>query len=227
MEHFYDGAMKEKKYAFIASIPEREKMLEKTVASLRNQVDELRVSLNEYHHIPKFLHEKEVVLLDNSKGDAAKFYFADRFKGYIFTCDDDLIYPPNYCDYLIQAVNKYKCICTLHGRKYPRPVIGFQHVLLGYPCLGSVPYDIQVDVGGDGVMCYHTDFFNITYDEFTKKNMSQLFVARKAYELGVKIMGIRHEYNYLTYQNPEWTIWDDSMKNDFKEQTEFLKGFLK
>jgi hypothetical protein len=57
--------------------------------------------------------------------------------------------------------------------------------------------------------------------------MSQLFVARKAYELGVKIMGIRHEYNYLTYQNPEWTIWDDSMKNDFEEQTEFLKGFLK
>lgn len=224
MEHFYDGIMK---VALIASIPEREKMLEKTVQSLRGQVDELRVSLNEYQHIPRFLNKKEVVLLDNSKGDAAKFYFADKFKGYIFTCDDDLIYPVGYTDYLIEAVKRYNCICTLHGRKYPRPVTGFQNLLCGYPCLGNVPYDVAVDVGGDGVMCYHTDFFNITYGEFTKKNMSQLFVARKAKEKGIKIMVIKHDYNYLQYQAPEWTIWDESMRSNFVEQTEMLKGFLK
>jgi hypothetical protein len=212
--------------ALIASIPEREQMLERTVRSLRNQVDEIRVSLNDYKHVPRFLNKKECIILDNSMGDAAKFYFADKFEGYIFTCDDDLIYPKNYVRYMIQGIKRYNSVVTLHGRKYSRPVIGFQEAFTGYPCLGDVIQDIEVDVGGDGVMAYHTDLINFFYDEFKSKNMSQLWVAKKCKEHGIKIMVLAHKTGCLQYQYPKWTIWDEANKEGFKEQTELLKTFL-
>ena len=120
----------------------------------------------------EFLFDCHNIILDNSKGDAGKFYFADKLKGYILTCDDDLIYPPDYVDKMIEGVKKYRCACTLHGRDYSRPVIGFQQAFIGYPCLGDVLNDVKVDVGGDGVMCWHTDFLKVKFSDFKQKNMS-------------------------------------------------------
>lgn len=214
------------KVAMIASIPEREAMLERAVASLRNQVNEIRVALNDYDHVPKFLNKNEVIILDNTMGDAGKFYFADQFEGFILTCDDDLIYPECYVRKMIHGVEQHKCICTLHGRDYIGPITGFQQNFKGYPCLGEVTKDVQVDVGGDGVMCYHTDYFKISFLDFHSKNMSQLWVAKKAKESGVKIMVLAHKADYLKYQMPTWTIWDEANEEGFKEQTVLLKSFL-
>ena len=215
------------KVVLIASIPEREQMLERTVRSLRNQVDEIRVSLNDYKHIPKFLSKNECIILDNSMGDAAKYYFADQFKGYILTCDDDLIYPPNYVNYMIRATERYnECAVTLHGRDYSRPVIGFQQAFKGYPCLGDVLEDIEVDVGGDGVMCWHTDYLKVKFEDFKSKNMSQLWFAKLCIEQQVPIICLAHKEGYLKYQYPTWTIWDEANKEGFREQTALLKTFL-
>jgi hypothetical protein len=224
--------------ALIASIPEREQMLERTVRSLRNQVNDLRVTLNDYDHIPKFLNKKECIILDNSLGDAGKFYFADQFKGYIFTCDDDLIYPSDYVRFMIAGIKRHNCVVTLHGRNYlklreyiidgrkVKEERGFQSNFEGYPCLGEVIKDTQVNVGGDGVMCYHTDLINFTYNDFKSKNMSQLWVAKKCKEQGMRIMVLAHKADYLKYQMPSWTIWDEANKEGFKEQTALLKTFL-
>jgi hypothetical protein len=212
--------------ALIASIPERELMLERTVRSLRNQVNDLRVSLNDYDHVPKFLNKKECIILDNSLGDAGKFYFADQFKGYIFTCDDDLIYPSDYVRFMIAGIKRHNCVCTLHGRNYIGPITGFQQGFNGYPCLGEVTKDTQVNVGGDGVMAYHTDLINFTYNDFKSKNMSQLWVAKKCKEQGMRIMVLAHKADYLKYQMPAWTIWDEANKEGFIEQTKLLKTFI-
>lgn len=216
------------KIAMIASIPEREKMLEKTVDSLRPQVDEIRVALNSYSHIPKFLNKAEVVMLDNEKGDAGKHYFADQFDGYLLTCDDDLIYPPGYVDKMIAGVEKYQCACSLHGRVYKfRPILNFQMMFIGYPCLSTVQHDVKVDIGGTGVMCWHTDLLKIRYDDFKSKNMSDLWFAKRCVEQEVGIMCLAHSGDYLKYQAPQWTIWEDAAKSNFREQTELMRTFLK
>jgi hypothetical protein len=216
------------RYALIASIPEREQMLQKTVESLRPQVDKVYVTLNGYDHIPDFLTGCEVIQLDNSKGDAGKFYFAERLKGYIFTCDDDLIYPPDYVQFMINGLYRYpECAVTLHGRKYSRPIQGFQRAFEGFPCLGDVKEDIAVDVGGDGVMCWHTDDLKIKFDDFKQKNMSQLYFSKLCKEQSVPIIVLAHKTGYLGYQNPAWTIWDESSKEGFVKQTELLKTFLR
>ncbi len=61
--------------AQIATIPDRIKLLEITVKSLLPQVDQLNVMLNGWNHEPSIRDNKiSYYHLDNSKGDAAKFY---------------------------------------------------------------------------------------------------------------------------------------------------------
>jgi hypothetical protein len=212
----------------IASIPEREEMLKKTVESLRNQVNDLYIALNNYDHTPEFLHDCHVVLLDNKMGDAGKFFFTEIIKGYILTCDDDLIYPPEYVDYMIQGILQHPgCAVTLHGRDYSRPVVGFQQAFTGYPCLGDVLADVEIDVGGDGVMCWHTDYLKVQYEDFKQKNMSQIYFSKLCHEQNVPIIVLAHRADYLKYQFPVYTIWDEEAKSGFKRQTELLKSFLK
>ena len=67
----------------IASIPDRVELLRQTVESLRPQANRIFVALNGYTFTPDFLKEGEYVHLDNSTGDAAKFYNVENINGYI------------------------------------------------------------------------------------------------------------------------------------------------
>lgn len=216
-----------KKYACIASIPEREKMLKKTIECLRPQVDGIRVALNNYTQLPSFLNKNEVIFLDNSKGDAGKFYFVDQLEGYIFTCDDDLIYPPDYVKYMIQGINRHKCTVTLHGKTYSLPIESFGRPLGNYRCLDEVTSDGRVDIGGTGVMAWHSASLKVRFEDFQSKNMADLWFAKLCHEQGVKIMCLAHKKGNLAYQGPKQTIWDEEKKKGFAEQTKILKSFLK
>lgn len=213
----------------IASIPIREKMLEKTVESIRKQsfkVDNIKISLNNYKTIPKFLDISEVILMDNRLTDANKFYMADKFSGYLLTCDDDLIYPSNYVAYMISGVDKYKCACTLHGKLYPKKFVNFQTTQANFTCLNDVLSDGRVDVGGTGVMAWHSDFLKVKYSEFKSKNMADLWFAKICHEQNVKIICLAHQKGNLVYQGPEHTIWEEEKSKGFVDQTKLLKSFL-
>ena len=214
----------------IASIPEREHMLEKTIKSLRKQCDRIWVGLNNYKAIPKFLGEQEASIFDNKTGDAVKFYGAENLEGYVLTCDDDLIYPKDYVAYMTNRLYEYSdhgvCAVTLHGKEYHRPIRAFNKTLRTHRCLGIVPEDAYVDVVGTGVLCYHTDLIKVSYNDFKRPNMADLWFSKLAKEQGMYLVCLIHESGFLKYQEPEWTIWEDTMKKNFEEQTALLKTFL-
>ena len=55
--------------AAMATMPERLDILEKTVASLRPQVDVIRVYLNNFNEVPPFLNPEEGLLSQKASGD--------------------------------------------------------------------------------------------------------------------------------------------------------------
>lgn len=211
----------------IASLQDREQMLKKTVESLRPQCDKIFVALNGYRAVPEFLKEDEYVMLDNSRGDAAKFYNIERLEGYILTCDDDLIYPADYVQYMKIGVDKYGCPCTLHGKTYNIPVKAFNITRANFQCLNDVFGDGRVDIGGTGVMCWHSSQIKISYSQFGSKNMSDIWFAKICKEQGVKIMCLEHFKGQLVYQGPKDTIWQQEKSKGFVEQTKLLKTFIK
>lgn len=204
----------------IASIPDRAQMLKTVVASLYNQCDELNLMLNGYTAPPEWVaffdkRKLHTYLLDNSLGDGAKFLHADE--GYILTCDDDLAYPSDYAARMCIAARDYNGITSLHGKKIidlPMTLYHGKKHLQGYRCIGYVAEDVQVDIPGTGVMCYHTDRFKPDLTRFERRNMADVWIAIQAREQQVPIIVLAHELDYLTYLNPKGTIWEANCTNE-------------
>lgn len=209
--------------AKIASLPKRERLLKRTVESLRPQVDNIFVALNGYQHTPDFLDFGEYVHLDNSTGDAAKFYDIENINGYVLTCDDDLIYPPNYVSYMIRGLHRHNAITTLHGKVYPRPVTTFKNTKLSVQCLRNLYEDVKVEVPGTGVLCFHTDMIDLNYKDFKLPNMADIWMGKFAHEQNVDIVALAHDASYLTYQHPNFTVYKAEKKKGFELQNKLLQ----
>lgn len=219
--------------AGIASIFPRQDALERVIDSISPQVDKVYVSLNDYPQVPLYASKYgnvEFLMNSNENGDASKFACVDKVDGYYLSCDDDLVYPPHYVDYMTSRCDYYKAIVTLHGKIYDRtqlPVKSFRRsIKTNIRCLNGWDKDIEIDIGGTGCLCYHTDFFKLTLDAFPYKNMADVQLSLEAHKQGVKIIALAHPGNYLQYLRPkDLTIWQTT--TDDSIQTRILNEFLK
>lgn len=237
--------------AQLATIPGRESSLKLTMKSLSNQVDKLQVAFNGFTDDQLFepvnpdddirtlricsYGDPDLMIwkrLDNSTGDAAKFYNIETIEGYFFSCDDDLIYPPDYVQYMISKIEQYqrKAIITLHGRNYQPGKIGkyygSSYRTEAYHCLANVEGDHQVMIGGTGVMAFHTDTIRVLYDEFKAPNMADLWMGIFAKQQGVPIIVAEHRSGWLQLgYDGEDTIWNKHF-NDDSLQTEIYNKYM-
>lgn len=207
----------------IASIPEREESLKRTVDSIIDQVDHVYLSLNNYTESPFNDPKITAVLLDNSRRDCAKFLDIEKRQGYILLLDDDIQVPRTYCADFRCSIDRYKCVCTLHGKNFKRPFQSFIHLKDNYRCLGNVLKDAQVEVGGTGVMGWHSDFLKVKYSDFNEPGMADICMAKACKERGVKIMVLAHTENYLKYTRFGNTLFTAEIKKGFKRQDEILR----
>lgn len=201
--------------AQMATYPARENILPMAVNSLINQVDRMNVMLNAYDHIPECCkHPKiQTQILDNAMTDGAKFFGIENVKGYVFTVDDDIIYPPDYIQKSIEAIEKYnrKYIITYHGRVWnPLPITSFYRDRAAmYRAIEGFEGDHIVQCGGDGVMAWHSDTFQMRYDYVEGPDMSQTWMALACNAAGVKQIAIGHPLGWLKPidLDIEDTIW--------------------
>jgi len=189
------------------------------------------VALNKYTDVPHFLcNNRKIVyaLMDNRYGDAAKFYDVDTRSGYVLTCDDDLVYPPDYSTFMINGVKKHGGVVSLLGKRYDnRPIPSFRSGYTAlYKCLGRVIGDHEVHLGGTGAMAFHSDSLKISMDDFPVPNMADIWLAKLAHEQGAKITVLAHPSRYVQHHTYSRRIWITERKND-GYQTEVLNSFLK
>jgi len=154
----------DKRIVGIASIRERVASLKLTINSLYHQVDVICVYLNDYESVPKFLKRKKIeVYQGDDLTDLGKFYGLNFHSGYYFSCDDDLLYPSNYIEYMISKIDHHNCIVSCHGRKFNYPIKSYYRSAKSFHCLQHVKMDVRVNCGGTGVMGFRTDIgFNLS-----------------------------------------------------------------
>ena len=208
-------------------MPERKELLILVINSLLPQVDKIHVALNGYKEIPEALvglDKVECEILDNSLGDSAKFLHADIPDVVYFGCDDDLLYPMGYCDYLQARMEYYNGLVSLHGRKYlPRST--FKQWVGNYRCLNNVDQDVKVNLVGSGVCCFNTSRLEVTIRDFKTRNMADCYLSRCASLQGVPMTVLAHKSNYLTYLSPKNTIWQST--HDYSIHTAVLRSYIK
>lgn len=207
----------------------RDSFLFKTIESVYNQADVINICLNSHSEIPKELVDSKIncYITDNNIGDGYKFLRLKDSNGYYFTIDDDLIYPPDYADYMVDNYMKYRGrhIVTLHGRSFISFPISsyYQSKRDSYRCLGDVSKDVIVQFGGTGVMMFHTDLLKFSHNDIEMSNMADIWLSVFAKEKNIKIMCVKHKSDFLKYQNGvgNETIFDIH-KNKDRVQTRIV-----
>jgi len=212
--------MSEKTIVNVASY-NRVGCLVNTINSIYDQCDEINIFLNDHiGEIPEKLLDNKINLFfsDNSYGDALKFGKLMESDGYYLTIDDDLIYPPNYVNYMVSRCKEYsnKRVITLHGRNFTSfPINSYYNSYSeNYHCLKPQRKNVLVQFGGTGVMCFHTNLMKIPIDFFLYPNMADIWVGKYCIENNVEMICITHSGDFLKYQPQKSTIYDTESKSD-------------
>ena len=192
--------------ATMATMPGREQSLEETVRSILPQVDELHIYMNNIKSYPFFAGDPKIKLYFSEEhhgdlGDAGKFYTADKIKGYHFTIDDDLIYPPDYVNTMVAAIEKYnrKCAISCHGRMFDKlPVKSYyKNYTKAYSCLRDVNEDVYAHIVGTGVLAYHTDTLQLNLAVFEYTNMADIWFSKFCNNKNIPRVIIAHRKKWI------------------------------
>ncbi|MBN67868.1 MAG: hypothetical protein CME32_01130 [Gimesia sp.] len=207
--------------ACLASIPTREAALSKTVASLIDQVDALKIHLNGYTSIPLFLnhHKIEVVLGDNSRGDNSKFHWIDALSGYVFTCDDDLLYPPNYIQQMQRGIDAYRCLVGASGSSFKEtgPLSSFLTGIAIHPLQREIQADTNADIVGTGTFGFHTDDLRLKFSDIIDFNMADISLLRIARRDKIPRKVIRHPDKWIVRSTNDHGIYEQNLADDSLE----------
>jgi hypothetical protein len=110
--------------AHMATYPARVAFLERSLATLADQVDQVFLCLNEFTEIPSFLKSyKNVtpVIPDEDFKDVGKFLFAPDPDDLVVMADDDLLYSPKHVRRLRRIggeIGLETCVVGVHGTIY-------------------------------------------------------------------------------------------------------------
>ncbi|WP_417420372.1 hypothetical protein [Halomonas sp.] len=186
----------------IASIPQRANALKETIRSLEHQVDKIGVFLDKYNQVPDFILDNPKVVykissdFDSEIGDAGKFYWVDEFEGFYFTCDDDLIYPKDYVERIINKIVSFRepVVVGWHGSVILQPFENYYNTKSRrvFSFSAPRPYDTPVHVLGTGCLGFHTSHMSVSFKNFETPNMADVYFALLGQQQQVPFIVIEH-----------------------------------
>ena len=206
--------------ANLATIKSRRYTLQGVIDSLKNQVDTVRVYANDY--VPE-VRDAEVYTGEDYT-DNSKFYWLPQSEGIYLSCDDDLIYPPDYVETILEGMRKYPgCWITFHGRKLLGYGLDYYRGHLVYRCLGDVAGDYELDVPGTGVSAFNTKDFKFDMREWKYKRMSDIMAGQEIAKRKKKIICLSHKAGWIKHLENKSTIYHEEIgKLDQNQQADLV-----
>jgi glycosyltransferase involved in cell wall biosynthesis len=219
-------------FAGMASIPERETHLKKSIESIIPCVDHLFIFLNDYHELPPWLtgNIKVTAFLSSQQhsnmGDSGKFFGLNKIEHedfYYFTIDDDMIYPPDYTWTMIRKIEQYhrKCVVSCGGYIMEHSVDHFYKDRLQNWHI-SLPNseDRPVHILHTGLAAWHSSTLSFRYEDCLKPNMADLWLAVTAQRKQIPMIVIERPVNWVkTQSTPIHKTIYGRYRNDCHEQT--------
>lgn len=205
----------------MATIPKRIPLLETVVNCIIPQVDHLNIYLNNFEEVPWFLNHEKITVVrsqdEGDRGDAGKFFWADKVQGYYFTIDDDIIYPPDYVEKLKEALDKRgkKCAVGVHGEMYPDVIRHWtKDRIKTYHFYYENQKDTPVHVLGTGCAAFHTEKLQVKPEDFKTPNMADVwFTLICARNLFYRVV-VAHQRGWLNILHlpMEETLWGKTVQ---------------
>ncbi|GJQ11350.1 hypothetical protein GpartN1_g3141.t1 [Galdieria partita] len=222
----------------MASTWPRTQLLYDSLYSLAPQIDIIYLYLNDYEHIPSFLHVDFVQIVScpesSDLGDIGKFYVTPH-ADYHFTLDDDIIYP---WDFVMEMISCYTslpqpALLGVHGVMLDQEKLFRQDYFQSRTVISlemAVPCPCQVNILGTGAMLYQPRSFNIPKEIFIEKNMADIYIAILAKSRNINLFIVNRSSYWLTEQRKDDipSIYEDFIRNGQKRRkiTKMLREFM-
>lgn len=228
--------MKEKIIAFIATVKERELQLKIVLSQIYDQVDKIHLVLNWYEEIPEWIKNKEriyaylnpenknahdaiwsrleeIEAIDNVIASAEKY---KKPECYYFILDDDLLYPADYVEKLIAAIERHerRAVITVHGTNFSRPVESYCKSRTSYTFSDVLERDIFVDMTGCGTTAFHSSTVKPTLQNFPIPFNRDLYFSILCARQNIKIVSIQRQQGWiLPLKTSGETVFDTTAKS--------------
>ena len=182
----------------MATFPGRFAVIKQAVQSLLDQSlppDKILIHVNESDEIPPLPVDSRIVVSGSLKEnitDIGKFKLASNVNnGIVLTVDDDIHYPENYIQTMVNAVNRYdgEAIIGVHGCVLPvgAPVLDWKEYRSKrrvHWFQRSVSTDLPVNIVGTGTMAYDASKIKFSWEEYEEQRMVDIHVAVEAQKRG-------------------------------------------
>ena len=188
----------------MASFPKRRESLRQSLATLLPQLDELILYLNDYENIPYFCqHPKLRIVLGKSTcgdlRDNGKYFDLPKDNcSYVFTFDDDIIYPADYVQRMIHYIEMFdrRAVVGVHGVIFPERELTdlVQRTVYGFRFKHHGAF---VDLLGTGTTGWHSSALKPELDHFPTKGVCDLWFARLATEAEMPLFNVPREKDWL------------------------------
>jgi len=213
----------------MATMPSRVNTAIKTIESIYEQADIIRLYLNNFNTIPKeFIRDKIVIHQGDDLKSTGKLFWALNKNEYYFCIDDDLYYPPSYATDMINKLNEHSdnIIVSLHGKILTdgKKTSYFRNIRESFHCLNVVTKDRFVHVIGNGVSAFNTNNISIDYKKFKYLYMDDISVSLELMKAGKRRLVMAHKKDYLTYLPPSGETLHSKYVNNDKTQTEMVNS---
>ncbi|MBP9675016.1 MAG: hypothetical protein KBD63_07970, partial [Bacteriovoracaceae bacterium] len=188
----------------VASFPARKESLRMVIDSIYHQAKNIHVHLNNYASIPTFLKLKKIKITQSSLtgdlGDLGKFSRTLKQKGYIFTIDDDIFYPTDYAQVMIQEIERLKreaFICVHANMIQKIPVQSYYKEKIGLHFTKELLHAQKAHIPGTGTMAYHSQLIQLGHVPLQYKNMSDLWLAMIAKKKNIPVWVVARDDKWL------------------------------
>ena len=222
--------------AGLATMPSRIDSLKNMLPTILNQVDRLYLFLDRYKYFPEIHHEKIVTLRSQDFGDLRAngkllgMIFCPDNCSY-FAVDDDIVYPPDYCDKLsaLLEANQNTAI-GVHGSLFKnsygiKNYVTDRHVIHRTHSLGRL---IEVDIASTDTICLSTSSSKLDVRKWSMTNRVDLCLNIELEAIGIKRLLMPREAGWIgEIESCQPDSIYRALLNDCSEQTQITNAFLK
>jgi hypothetical protein len=188
----------------LSSILERSNNLLNVIEVIINQCDVLFLNLVGY--------ENDSVHINNSKikinyfteaGSEIRFFNYNDVPedSYYFTIDDDILYPKDYTDKIINNMNIYnnEVVCCVHGSNIDKNLNSnfYKKNRKVFHFKDKLDQNTEVMIPGVGTSCFYKRNMKLNISNYKTKNMSDTYTGCFLAEQNVKRISIKRESNWL------------------------------
>jgi SEC-C motif len=223
--------------ASMATMPSRLATFARALEDILPQVDRAYVYLDNFPTVPPFLLDRPNIKILHGKdqGDvhgSGKFIPLKRLDvpSIFVTVDDDIKYPANYVDTLVDFLAKTggRYLVGAHGRTFVPPHLSYVRDAIALPFFGGVAANCHVHELGTGTCAFVSSVLDFDVETWPYHDSQDICLAIEAEKRSIPRISIRRPAGWLRAYaelQPD-SLWREALRDD-RRQSDMMRTFLK